>query len=313
MRWAEISIETRCGATEQVASIASDYSPSGVAIIDPEVTEEAGRLQGLSELELSGVSGDEVAIVRFYASDDEAGLASMLSELRQRLATEVSCCEGSSDVVSISVRMADESEWSGWKQAFKPFRLTGRIVVSPDGKVDGESDGCIVITIDPGQAFGTGQHPTTAGCAALLESAVKGGERVLDIGTGTGILAIAAAKLGATEVLAIDIDPIAVRCSNENIARNGVAEIVTSLKGDLLKGVDGKFDIILANILAGPVIEISAQAAELLKEGGVIITSGYVQKSEEEVVKAMSSAGLDIVDRFQEQDWVAIAAARKSG
>ena len=313
MRWAEISIETRCGATEQVASIASDYAPSGVAIIDPEVTEEAGRSQGLSELELSAVLGDGAAIVRFYASDSETELAAMLSELRQRLASEVSCSDGGGDVVSISVRMADDSEWSGWKQAFKPFRLTERIVVSPDGKAEGTGDGGIVITIDPGQAFGTGQHPTTAGCAALLELAIKGGERVLDIGTGTGILAIAAAKLGASEVLAIDIDPVAVRCSNENITRNSVAAVVTSQKGDLLIGVDGTFDVILANILAGPVIEISAQAAGLLREGGTIITSGYVLKSEDEVIKAMNSAGLEIVERFQEHDWVAMAAARKSG
>lgn len=313
MRWAEISIETRCGATEQVASIASDYAPSGVAIIDPEVTEEAGRLQGLSELELSSVTGDAASIVRFYASDGEPELAAMLSELRARLATETGCSGQGGDVLSISVRMADESEWSGWKQAFKPFRLTGRIVVSPDGKAQDAGGGDILITIDPGQAFGTGQHPTTAGCAALLESVLKGGERVLDIGTGTGILAIAAAKLGASEVLAIDIDPIAVRCSNENIARNGVAEVVTSLKGDLLKEVDGTFDIILANILAGPVIEISAQAAGLLNEGGVIITSGYVLKSEGEVASAMKDAGLVIVERFQEHDWVAMAASRKSG
>ncbi len=313
MRWAEISIETRCGATEQVASIASDYAPSGVAIIDPEVTEEAGRLQGLSELELSAVSGSDASIVRFYASDGEAELAAMLSELRQRLATEANCSEEGSDVLSISVRMADDSEWSGWKQAFKPFRLTGRIVVTPNGNVEGSAGDDITISIDPGQAFGTGQHPTTAGCAALLESVIKGGERVLDIGTGTGILAIAAAKLGASEVIAIDIDPIAVRCSNENIARNGVAEVVTSLKGDLLKGVDGSFDIILANILAGPVIEISAKAACLLKEGGVIITSGYVLKSEGEVVRAMIGAGLEIIERFQEHDWVALAASRKSG
>lgn len=313
MRWAEISIQTRCGATEQVASIASDYAPSGVAIIDPEVTEEAGRLQGLSELELSAVLGKGEATVRFYASDEEAELAAMLSELRQRLASEISCADGASDVVSISVRMADDSEWSGWKQAFKPFRLTNRILVSPDGKAEGAGDGDIVITIDPGQAFGTGQHPTTAGCAALLESVIRGGERVLDIGTGTGILAIAAAKLGASEVLAIDIDPIAVRCSNENIERNGVAEVVTSLKGDLLKGVDGTFDVILANILAGPVIEIASQAAGLLREGGSMITSGYVMKSEAEVVKAMRGAGLEVFKRFQEHDWVAMAAARKIG
>lgn len=153
MRWAEISIEVSCGAAEAAATIASDYSPAGVAVLGPMLVQESALDNGLSDVELAGIEIKSDAVVRFYAPDDEKELASMLSEMRKRLENEVNCsCQGKG-VIGISVRMADESEWSGWKQNFKPFRLGSRIVVSPTWEDAHPLPGDIVIKIDPGQAF----------------------------------------------------------------------------------------------------------------------------------------------------------------
>lgn len=311
MRWAEISIEVNCGATEEAASIASDYAAGGVAIFDPSLKAEAAEGLGLSELELEGLDATGPAIIKFYVGDDEQELTAMLSEIRKRLDSLSGCRLKGTNVLSLSVRMADEKEWSSWKQAFKPFRLGARLVVTPSWEASQAEEGDVIIRIDPGQAFGTGQHETTAGCAALLEKYIKGGESVLDVGTGTGILAIAAAKLGAKSVTAVDIDPVAVRCAAENVAANGVTDSVKVVKGDLLAGMSGPYDVVIANILAGPVIEISAPAADILKNGGVFISSGYVAKSEKEVQDALCLAGLAVSDRIVQEDWICLAAVKQ--
>ncbi len=173
MRWAEISIEVKCNAAEEVASIASDYAPAGVAVLDPALIDEAKRDGGLSDLELGGLKREGNAIVRFFAPDDEAELAALLSEMRKRLDKEVNCSSTGRDVISINVRMVDEAEWSGWKQSFKPFRLGSKLLVSPTWEKPDALPEDLVIRIDPGQAFGTGQHATTAGCAHMLKSTSK--------------------------------------------------------------------------------------------------------------------------------------------
>ena len=312
MRWGEISIEVKCNAAEEVASIASDYAPAGVAVLDPSLIDEAKRAGGLSELELGSMKREGNAIVCFFAPDDEAELAALLSEMRKRLDKEINCSSTGQDVISINVRMVDEAEWTGWKQSFKPFRLGSKLLVSPTWENPDALPEDLVIRLDPGQAFGTGQHATTAGCAHMLEKYIKGGERVLDVGTGTGILAIASAMLGAGVVVAIDIDQVAVKCASDNVSVNKVADKVKVVKGDLLKGQAGPFDVIVANILAGPVIDMTGPAAALLSPGGIFITSGYIQKTEPDVKSALERSGLEIADRAQEGDWVCLVG-RKPG
>jgi len=239
-----------------------------------------------------------------------AELAGTLSEIRGRLDREVNCASAEKNVLSLSVRMADDREWSSWKQSFKPFRLGTRMLVTPTWEEPDALPEDIVIRIDPGQAFGTGQHATTASCAFMLERYIEGGERVLDVGTGTGILAIASVLLGADEATGVDIDSTAVKCAAENAAANRVSDRVKIVKGDMLKGMDGPYDIIVSNILADPVIEIAPTAFRLLCSGGYYITAGYVLKSEEDVSKALTGAGFEIADRIQDGDWVSLAARK---
>lgn len=310
MRWAEISIEVKCGAAEEVASIASDYAKGGVAVIDPQLVKEACGNDGLTDFELSGLKSDGPATIRFYVDEEETELARILSEIRGRLDREVNCASAEKNVLSLSVRMADDKEWSSWKQSFKPFRLGTRMLVTPTWEEPDALPEDIVIRIDPGQAFGTGQHTTTASCAFMLERYIEGGERVLDVGTGTGILAIASVLLGAEEATGVDIDSTAVRCAAENAAANGVSDRVKIVKGDMLKGMDGPYRVIVANILADPVMEIAPTAFRLLCGGGYYITAGYVQKSEADVKKALECAGFEIADRIQDGDWVSLAARK---
>lgn len=310
MRWAEISIEVKCGAVEEVASIASDYASGGVAVMDPRLVKEACASAGLTEFELGGLNPEGPATVRFYVDEEEAELAGTLSEIRGRLDREVNCASAEKNVLSLSVRMADDREWSSWKQSFKPFRLGTRMLVTPTWEEPDALPEDIVIRIDPGQAFGTGQHATTASCAFMLERYIEGGERVLDVGTGTGILAIASVLLGADEATGVDIDSTAVKCAAENAAANRVSDRVKIVKGDMLKGMEGPYGIIVANILADPVIEIAPTAFRLLCSGGYYITAGYVLKSEEDVSKALTCAGFEIADRIQDGDWVSLAARK---
>lgn len=310
MRWAEISIEVNCKATEEVASVAMDYARGGVAILDPGMAREPGGEVPLDELELAGIPTKGPTIVKFYVDDDELELTNILSEIRKRLDKEINRLPECQEVLSISVRMADEKEWSSWKQTFKPFRLGTRMVVTPTWETPDALLEDIVIKIDPGQAFGTGQHATTANCAFMLERYIEGGERVLDVGTGTGILSIAAALLGAGEVTAVDIDSTAVKCAQDNVSLNGVQDRVKVVKGDMLKGIEGPFDLIVANILADPVIGMTALAFDLLVPGGYFITAGYVEKGERDVRRALTDAGFEIADRIQDQDWVSLVARR---
>ncbi len=167
----------------------------------------------------------------------------------------------------------------------------------------------MVIHLDPGLAFGTGTHETTALCAELIETYYAGGT-VLDVGTGSGILAIAAAKLGAEDVLAIDIDPLAVRTAQENVDKNGLGERVTVRLGDLLEGAIGPYEFAVANILADVIIMLSDPLRQALKAGGIFVCSGIIRDREEDVRRALLGHGYEIIDTRHRGEWVAFAARR---
>ena len=164
----------------------------------------------------------------------------------------------------------------------------------------------IVIRLDPGMAFGTGTHETTALCLAALDELVKGGERVLDIGTGSGILAIAALKLGAAEAEGVDIDPMCVRTAGENAQLNGVDGKLKVLVGDLSDKATGKYDIITANIVANAILHLAPCVPALLAEGGTFIASGIIDAREEEVCAGLAAAGLKVAEVRRQGGWVAI-------
>ena len=208
----------------------------------------------------------------------------------------------------------DEEEWAtAWKKYYKPTRVGEKFVVVPSWEKYTPKDGDIVIDMDPGMAFGTGTHETTRLCMSLVEKNVKSGDKVLDVGSGSGILAIAAKKLGAAYCAGCDIDEVAVRTEKENAALNGCD--VDFYRSDLLKNVKlkngEKFDVIIANIVADIIIRMSENAGEYVKSGGLLIASGIIDQREKEVDDAMEKHGFEKTGAEYEKGWCACKYRKK--
>lgn len=210
-----------------------------------------------------------------------------------------------------------EEDWAhAWKKHYRVLRVGQRIVVKPSWQTYTSRPDDVVVELDPGMAFGTGLHPSTHLCLITLEKHLTPGMKVLDMGTGSGILAIAAARLGAGPVLALDIDPMAVKAARANAAANKVEHIVRVEPGSLpkLEPHDQAFDIILVNILAETIVELLGKGLiHRLKRAGLIVVAGLIEPQETMVAEALGAQGVDIVERLQEKDWVALVGRRNRG
>lgn len=208
----------------------------------------------------------------------------------------------------------DDEDWKDkWKENFKPSKITKRIVVKPTWEEYIAGDGEIVLQIDPGMAFGTGTHETTSLCLRLMEKYLSDfpeNKKVLDIGCGSGILSIAAALLGAGEVMAVEIDKDAVSVAEENVKLNGVLNNVSVVQGDLTKGIDFKADIIVANLMADLVMVLAESAANHMEDGGIFISSGILTEKKETVSEAIRNAGFEILEIEEDGELCAIVARR---
>ena len=208
-----------------------------------------------------------------------------------------------------------EEDWvNSWKKYFKPCPVGKKLMIVPTWEKNAlppEAAGRISLLIDPGLAFGSGQHETTRLCMELIEKYVKPDARILDVGTGSGILAITALLLGAGAVTGIDIDPLAVKVAAENAAMNGVGSRFIGRHGDLAKDVSGTFDLITANIVADIVISLTPDAVNLLAAGGIYIMSGIIESRRDDVVSVLEQLGLSVIEERRDRGWCAIAACRK--
>ena len=208
-----------------------------------------------------------------------------------------------------TTKVDDDGEWKDkWKMYFKPSRISERIVVKPTWETYDKRGDDLVIEIDPGMAFGTGTHETTSLCVKMLEAYQKEGDKVLDVGCGSGILSIAAALLGAKDVLGIDIDPVAVEVAEENIALNKADAVARAQYGDLTKGVDYQADIIVANLMADLVMMLAEDAAKHLVKGGIFISSGILTEKEVQVVEHLRKKGFAIMEVKEDGGWCCIVA-----
>ena len=206
-----------------------------------------------------------------------------------------------------------EEDWANsWKQYYKPIKTGEKLVIVPEWETYDPADGEIVVLMDPGMAFGTGTHETTRLCAMLLEKYVRPGDRMLDVGCGSGILAMCAAKLGAGSCFACDIDPVAVRIAGENAALNQTAQVETGVS-DLLaqaKKVPGGYHVCCANIVADVIIRLSPDIGGFMEPDGVLIVSGIITERAEETVSALKAAGWHLIDERRENGWFAGALKR---
>ena len=208
----------------------------------------------------------------------------------------------------LTLRYVEEADWANaWKEFYKPFRVGRRLVVTPPWEHPELAPDDIPLVVDPGMAFGTGSHPTTQLCLVALEDYVRPGARVADIGTGSGILAIAAAKMGASHVAANDNDPLAVRIARENAAANGVPVEIT----DALP--TGQYDAVVANILADVIIGMAEELQALLAPGGVLLASGIIDTREADVRLALEGIGLNHLETRRQTEWVALVFRQEAG
>ena len=206
--------------------------------------------------------------------------------------------------LEVHVKINDDTEWKDkWKEYFKPARISESIVVKPTWEDYEKQEGDLVIEIDPGMAFGTGTHETTSMCVKMMEKYMKKKDSVLDVGCGSGILSIAGALLGAEDVLGVDIDPVAVEVSGDNIALNKVEDVVTIQYGDLTKGIDYKADIVVANLMADILLILTKDVAKHMKKGGIYILSGILLEKEQLIADCLKENGFEILEIAEDGDW----------
>jgi ribosomal protein L11 methyltransferase len=293
MKWIEVSIITTIEALEAVANILYEAGVTGVVIEDWE-----------SNMSYAEISEDK-AIVKGYLPLDST-TSEKIQEIREsvdRLA-EYNLTKGKGEIKLTEI--SDEDWAESWKKYYKPIKVGEKIVVKPTWEDYQPVGGEIIIELDPGMAFGTGTHETTRMCLEVLEDNVKHGDLVIDVGCGSGILSIAAAKLGAGKVIGLDVDRVAVNIAKENIRLNCVEEVVEIKEGDLLEGISLKGDIVISNIVTDVIKKLAPKVPLNLRTGGIFIASGIIKERIMEVRKAVEKNGFDIIEEKEKGDWITI-------
>ena len=303
MEWTDISITVAKRDADTAEAIATMVANGGIYIEDySDLEQQAWEIAhvDLIEQELLDKPRD-VVIVHMYLAPDE-NPAEVLPLFEERL-------QNSGINYQLNTTGVEQEDWqNGWKKYYHAMDIGDRLAIVP-GWEDYQTDR-IKIIMDPGMAFGTGTHETTSLCLETLDSLVKGGERVLDIGTGSGILAIAALKLGAASAEGVDIDPVAVRTAGENAALNGVQDKLTVLVGDLSDKASGTYDIITANIVANAILSLAPAVPGLMAEGATFIASGIIDSRKDEVITGLEKAGLSVVEVKEKRGWECIVCKK---
>ena len=309
MEYTELTVSTTTAGADAVSDLLMRLGATGTQIIDrndlPD-PDRPGRNWELMDRALLDAMPEDVQIKAWFSAEEAGRVTDTLRLELERLRAEDA--DGAFGALTLSSGSIREEDWANeWKRYFKPFRVGRHLVVKPTWERWDAAPDDLIIEIDPGMAFGTGTHETTALCIELIEAYYQQG-RLLDIGTGSGILAIAAALLGAKDVYAIDIDEDAVRVARENVEKNGFSKAITVEKGDLLKGVRGTYDFAVANILAPVICMLAAPLRKYLTPNGVFVCSGIIREKRDDVFAALTEAGYEILDERSRGDWCAFAA-----
>jgi ribosomal protein L11 methyltransferase len=292
MIWVELSTEVEPEAVESVAELFSSLGHGGVAVEEP--------LAASAEPGAIVIDPTRPVVVKTYLPEDSETEEKVhraeealwhLSQLRQ--------------VGPLRVGRLAEEDWAEtWKKFFFVQRIGEKVVVKPSWREYQAEPGDVVLEMDPGMAFGTGLHPTTRMCVLSCERFVKQGMRVLDLGTGSGILSIASAGLGAASVLALDVDPVAVKVAKENVAMNGLEEIVEVRQGSIEQAdTQNCYDVVLANIIARVIVELAPGLHDAVAPDGLLVASGIIHERENQVREALEATGLQIEETMEEGDW----------
>ncbi|MEK4424540.1 50S ribosomal protein L11 methyltransferase [Solibacillus sp. FSL K6-1523] len=311
MKWTELSILTTHEAVDAVTNILHEAGANGVVIedskeLDKERIDKFGEIYALNPQDFPKTG----VIVKAYLSASSF-LSETVEEIKLAIANLVNFDINIGENV-LTLCEIDEEDWAtAWKQYYHPVKISERFTIVPTWEeYTPVSTDELIIELDPGMAFGTGTHPTTVMCLQALEEVVKKGDTVVDVGTGSGVLSIGAAMLGAKSVHALDLDEVAVTAARENIALNKVDSVVEVFHGNLLDTVKEPADIVVANILADIIISFTDDAYSIVKSGGLYVTSGIIGAKKDDVKEALEKSGFIIEEVLMMEDWVAIISRR---
>jgi ribosomal protein L11 methyltransferase len=290
--WLEISVRVDGEAAEAVSELFNRYGRGG-AVVEHRV---AGGLGAHDDV-------DEMRVKAYIPAEDRA--------LKQRIEEALWHLGQLYPIPAPEFTVLGEADWAeAWKAHYGVLHVGQHTAIVPAWQSYDPAPGEVVIVLDPGMAFGTGTHPTTRLCLEALEELIVPGMRVLDLGTGSGVLSIAAAKHGAASVCAVDIDPIAVASARENVAANGVAGVICVERGSL-EQARATYDLVLVNILYSVILDLLDRGlADVLRPGGIVVASGIIDDQEADIVDAFVARGIDVTGRRRERDWVALIGRR---
>ena len=310
MKWCEISIQTSHEAVELIAEIFRDLGASGVVIEDPELVNDYITSGKWDYTDIPIAKETEVVVEKAYLPVN-GELEGRIQTLQQEIKALESRGVNTAPAVLTTAELQDE-DWSDtWKQYFHTEKPGERVVIKPTWEEYAPKDDEVVIELDPGAAFGTGTHATTSMCIRQLEKLVKPGMTVFDVGTGSGILSIISAKLGATNIQAVDYDDSVLKIVEENLEQNNVQDIISVAQSDLMQNVHGKAELVIANIIADIIIRLFDQLDEHLEQGGTLLTSGIIEDRIEDVLSAAEKHGYGVVERLENKGWACITFKRK--
>ncbi|MFE5427010.1 MULTISPECIES: 50S ribosomal protein L11 methyltransferase [Bacillaceae] len=311
MKWSEFAIQTTNEAVEPVSNILHEAGASGVVIEDPlELVKERENVFGeIYHLNPDDYPDEGVVIKAYLPVNSFLGdtIDAIKESINNLLLFDIDLGK---NVVSISE--VNEEEWAtAWKKYYNPVKISERFTIVPTWEdYTPVSSDELIIELDPGMAFGTGTHPTTVMCIQALERTVQPGDLVVDVGTGSGVLSIAAALLDAKRIQSLDLDEVAVQSAKQNVELNNVQDKVSVSQGNLLDGVNEQADIVVANILAEVIMRFTDDVAKVVKPGGYFIASGIIQTKKQDVKEAIIASGFTVEETILMEDWVAIIAKR---
>ncbi|ANQ64409.1 50S ribosomal protein L11 methyltransferase [Staphylococcus equorum] len=311
MNWTEISIIANHEATPIITNILEDFGSNGVVIEDShdlnhDFEDKYGELYALNANDYPKQG------VRLKAYFNELKYT---ETFRKALLNEISQVESlDNSSFNYEEQMLQEQDWENeWKNYFHPFRASKQFTIVPSWETyQKEDDSELCIELDPGMAFGTGDHPTTSMCLKAIETYVEPSDSVIDVGTGSGILSIAAHLLGVKRIKALDVDEMAVKVAKENFMKNNCDKAIEAVPGNLLTEETEKFDVVVANILAHIIEEMIEEAYNVLNKDGYFITSGIIEEKHEPIVNHMKRIGFEIVSINHDNSWVCIVGQKVS-
>ncbi len=304
MRWLELMVEAHPEAVESVSELLSSYAPGGVAIEEPIELLDEGQ-------EYRVLAGQPVKVHAYLPIDGKE------EEARRRVAEGLWHLSslGPQFVGEFATRVVDEEDWANaWKEYFHVTHIGQRLVIRPSWREYSPRADEVVLELDPGMAFGTGLHPTTRMCLEQIEQRTQPGMRVLDVGTGSGILALAAAKLGARSVYCIDNSSVAVESATANAALNHLGDRIHVVLGVLdeaeAQRMEGRFDLVLANIIARVIGSIAPLLARVMAPNALLLAGGIIEERRHEAEQPLLDAGLRLIERVMIDDWVTLVMTR---